>query len=390
MYFFICKRIASLKPKFGSTILSMFTNRYLTHLGILVLTFIFATSNIYAYGSSEEEFASDSLLYLMVEHEDLGYLIEEKIDLTGEDTASNKLFSGTLSGSTSPLTREKDDELRRESVSLTQGGTAVVKPNISGQEEEIRRDPVEYIVQTGDTAYGIADQFEVSVSTILWENNLTMNSYIKPGQKLLILPVSGIRHVVRRGDTISSIAKKYDADPEEIIVQNRLATGEDINIGQKLLIPGGRRIQIPVPVRWSPIQGVFDPGPSSSFAGNGQYIWPTTCKRVTQYFTWRHTGVDIACGNGVSVFAARGGVVVKASYAWNGGYGNMIIVEDDFGNQTLYGHNSKLYVSNGDRVVQGQVIAAMGSTGRSTGPHVHFEVRKAGKRINPFGYIKLK
>jgi len=392
-YFYLRRKWIRSKPKIGSSFLFIFTNNFLTPVSIVILALIITSTNIHVYAASrDEEFGNDSLLYLIVERDELGYLFEEKVDFSrGVQTQEYSVYARKLSSGASPLTNEEVEEATRP-LALTHGGTALIKPNISGDEEAIIDQPIEYLVQIGDTIYAIAEQFGVSLSTILWENNLTVNSYIQPGQKLVILPVNGVTHFVKRGETISRIAKKYDANPEEIVVYNRLTSIEDIGIGQKLIIPGGRRIPVAprIPSREN-IKGIFTaPTGTSPLVGTGNYIWPTTCKRVTQYFGWRHTGMDIACGNGVAIYASHSGVVVKAADGWNGGYGRVLIIEGDNGVQTLYGHNSQMYVKVGEVVTQGQVIAAMGSTGRSTGPHVHFEIRQGGRRTNPLSYVKLK
>ncbi|HLD82021.1 MAG TPA: M23 family metallopeptidase, partial [Patescibacteria group bacterium] len=169
---------------------------------------------------------------------------------------------------------------------------------------------------------------------------------------------------------------------------NRLASADAVAIGQNIFIPDGQKIQpAPAPTPWQSVKRIFTPDTTPSVSV-GTYIWPTSCRTITQYFGWRHTGVDVACGFGQPVYAARDGVIVKAAYGWNGGYGNVVIIDHGDGIHTLYAHNTEFYSKVGDFVAQGTVIAGMGSTGRSTGPHTHFEVHVNGSRVNPLSYIR--
>lgn len=246
-----------------------------------------------------------------------------------------------------------------------------------------RTEVVEYAVQSGETISAIAKKFNISVNTILWANNLSANSLIKPGLKLIILPVSGVLHQVKKGETLSALSKKYGIEVNKILIANQIITEEQISIGQNLIIPGGTIKQT-------------SPAANNSLASNlrkksnetkaGGYIWPTSARRITQYFGWRHNGLDIAGPIGTSIFAAKNGKVITAG--WNrGGYGNYIILQHSDGTKTLYAHMTKLYVNVGEQIEQGTVIGAMGSTGRSTGPHLHFEIIINGKRVNPLSYF---
>lgn len=289
---------------------------------------------------------------------------------------------------------------------ISVGGTAVTKPTIlPGNELPAvvtpdrpqatgRTEIVTHTVEPGDTIGAIAEQYNVSVVTILWANNLTTRSYIRPGDTLKILPTSGVLHTVKRGDTVSSLAKTYDAEAERIIAFNKLQKdGSDIIIGESLVIPGGekptprRTYTAPVAVS-TPLRDVAAPPPSIAAPAGSGYIWPTSVRTITQYYGWRHTGLDIAGPTGSPLYAARGGTVIKSQCGWNGGYGCMVILDHGGGITTLYAHASQLYVSVGDIVTQGQTLAAMGSTGRSTGPHIHFEIRINNRHTNPLQYIR--
>jgi murein DD-endopeptidase MepM/ murein hydrolase activator NlpD len=234
-----------------------------------------------------------------------------------------------------------------------------------------RKEIQEYIVKEGDTLSSIAEKFSISLETIIWTNNLTKNSPLKPGQKLIILPVSGILHQVRAGDTLSEIAQRYQAKIEEIISFNELESPDDIYIGDNLIIPGGKmppKIQIPS---------------TSSLPLNDKYfICPVAggC-RITQGLHFSNA-VDFSNGKcGEPILAAAGGVIQKVKYGWNFGAGNLVTILHQNGIVTLYYHLEKIFVSPGQSISQGEIIGTMGRTGRTTGCHLHFGVYGAK---NPF------
>lgn len=256
-----------------------------------------------------------------------------------------------------------------------------------------------YTVKPGDVLGSIASQFGIAVNTILAANNLTIRSIIKPGNSLKILPVDGVTHTVKKGDTLSKIALAYGAKTGDITQYNNLGeSGSGLTIGKEIIVPYGRAIvtatkpRVPtkpngLTMTERPVSGQL-PGSSLASANASGFIWPSGATIVTQYYGWQHTGMDIAGKIGLPNYAAKSGTVVKSQCGWNGGYGCYIILDHGNGVQTLYGHNTQLLVSPGEYVTQGQVIGLLGSTGRSTGPHLHFEVRINGKRVNPLTYIK--
>jgi murein DD-endopeptidase MepM/ murein hydrolase activator NlpD len=237
---------------------------------------------------------------------------------------------------------------------------------MSAEKKEIQ----EYIVEEGDTLSSIAEKFGISLETILWANDLNKNSVIKPGQKLIILPVSGVLHNVKSGDTLSEIAQKYQAKIEDIVSFNELENENDIYIGDILIIPGGK---MPSP---KPVSQPLAP------LAQGYFICPVFggC-RITQGLHW-YNAIDFSNGKcGEPILAAAGGVVQKAKYGWNGGAGNVVTILHPNGVVTMYGHLQTIFVSPGEQVSQGQIIGAMGKTGRATGCHLHFGVYGAK---NPF------
>ena len=273
-----------------------------------------------------------------------------------------------------------------------QGGTSIIKPDLAATKKtkRARTETIVYAVKGGDSVSTIAEEFEVGVSTILWENNLSAYSIIRPGDELAILPVSGLNHKIKAGDTISSLAKKYKIEEERILEQNKLVAGSALKIGDKILIPGGRKETAPrystkSYTGFSAIKDIVSAPNAKPVAGN-KMNWPTSASRITQYYSWRHHAVDIADKTGTPIYAADAGTV--ESTGWGRGYGNQIVIDHGGGKKTRYAHLSKFYVKSGDKVSKGQTIAAMGNTGWSTGPHLHFEVIINGRKYNPLNYIR--
>lgn len=372
--------------KSRNRVIHPFSRRYLIHVIIIALSFFTVTANLNANEVKREELGKTNLLASLVPTEDFG--VEEEGPIITTKKITRYLGQTGVENKAQLSEGGEAEELLPTTVA---GGSAVVQPILSPAEENLRqRDKiVYYTVQPGDTISEIGEKFGVTTNTILWENNLTAYSLVRPGDKLTILPFSGVQHKVGKNDTLTSIAKKYGVETEDIIETNVLASADDIRTGELLMIPGGKKpAAVPaytVPIRPRPSVAAT---PAPKVASTGEMVWPTTCHRITQYYRYLHTGVDIACKYGDEVYAAASGTVSRSQGGWNGGYGIYIIINHDGGKQTLYGHLSNLYVEPGETVAQGQVIGAMGSTGRSTGSHVHFEVRTNGSRQNPLYYIK--
>jgi len=251
------------------------------------------------------------------------------------------------------------------------GTTVSVKPQI-----------VDYQVLGGDTLASIAKKFNISVESIKWSNDLK-NDLIKPGQMLKIPPENGIVYKVVSGDTVYSIAKKYNVNAQNIVnfPMNDFADMDTfaLSIGQYLFVPGGEIL----PERVSPR---FVATIQAGVRGTSNFIWPTSGS-ITQYPVWYHMALDIANPGGPAVLAADSGTVTYAG-CLNWGYGCHIIIDHGNGYQTLYGHLSRYYVEAGDSVNQGSQIGVMGSTGMSTGTHLHFEIRSGGQLLNPLNFLK--
>jgi murein DD-endopeptidase MepM/ murein hydrolase activator NlpD len=248
---------------------------------------------------------------------------------------------------------------------------------------------VTYIVQSGDTVSSIANKFGVSIDTIRWQNNLASIDAIKPTQKIEIPPVTGMVHKVKRGETIYSIAKRYDVDAQQIINWpfNSYANDEifALAVGQTLVVPDGVK---PAEQLWDPKRYVARTTPDAGVvSATGQFVWPAAGK-ITQRYVWYHKALDISNKSGPGILAADSGTVVVAGWPDGYGYGNRVIIDHGNGFQTLYAHLAGISVGVGQSVNRGDVIGRMGASGRSSGVHLHFEIRQGGVIMNPLAYLK--
>lgn len=248
----------------------------------------------------------------------------------------------------------------------------------------IKPEIVDYYVKTGDSLASIAKKFNISVDSIKWSNGLK-SDLIKPGQVLKIPPFDGVIHKVEAGETVYSIAKRYQVNAQNIVnyTLNDFVDQETfaLAVGQLLFVPGGKIVP-EVPKATS----VFIASIQAGVRGSSNFIWPTSGV-ITQYPVIYHMALDIANPQAPSVIAADSGTVVYAGCI-NWGYGCHVIVNHGNGYQTLYAHLSRYDVDAGQSVSQGQQIGIMGSTGRSTGTHLHFEIRSGGQLLNPLNFLK--
>jgi murein DD-endopeptidase MepM/ murein hydrolase activator NlpD len=265
----------------------------------------------------------------------------------------------------------------------------------------------------------IAKNFNLKIETILWANNLVANSVLRPGDTLTIPSVDGIIYTVKSGGTLSDVAKKYNITTKILASANDLSANAQLKKGQSLVVPGARPPSIsippkptvsePAPVAAQPSAPEPEPAPSAptdfvpltpepeqthpnviprpALAAGEKLLWPTTRRSVTQYFSGGHPGLDIDGDYTDAIYAVDDGTVVSSGWN-NSGYGNMVLIDHGNGMVTRYGHGSKVYVATGQQVKKGDVIAMVGTTGRSTGSHLHFEVIIRGKRVNPIKYIR--
>lgn len=248
-----------------------------------------------------------------------------------------------------------------------------------------------YIVRDGDTLSSIAKLYDIPQSTILWANNLTNKSLIRPGDKLIILPIPGIPYIIKTGDTLASIAKRYGADSADIAGYNNI---DDATLvpGASIIIPGGEPTSTASPVKKSAVivrikkgkiyEPAHDVGPRGDASEIAYYIAPLFDYIETQGIHG-YNAVDLGAPKGTPIVAAAAGdVVVARAGGWNGGYGSYVVISHGNGSQTLYSHMSKVATYDGDHVQQGEVIGYVGTSGKATGPHLHFEIRNGIR--NPF------
>ena len=340
-------------------ILFPFNNRQVVHLIIILLTISVVFLNFKVQETRAEGFGERSLLFAMLTGDvDYNYeLVVETIDSAEKSTASsytNQNFNAV--GSQLGLS-ELDISFREDETvtTLAQGGSAIIKPEISSvsASQKHRDKTVAYTVQSGDTASSIASNFGLKTATLLWANNLSNYSYIKPGQTLQIPPTDGVLYKVKSGDSLSSIAKKYEGEIDEIIEYNKLVDASSLPVGETIMIPGGQpeTVRVATPRTVARVSQIFN-APSIPTGG---MLWPTTARRISQYYGWRHTGVDIDGDFGDPIWAAEAGTVTK-SLCQRTGYGCHIIIDHGGGKTTLYAHLQKLYVSAGEKVAKGQVL----------------------------------
>jgi len=250
--------------------------------------------------------------------------------------------------------------------------------------ERLRRSIITYTVQPGDTVQGIAIVYGIQPETIMWSNPAVEDTpdFLQIGQDLVILPVNGVYHTVAKNDTLDSIAKKYKAKIENIInVSFNNLPGPDFKIepGMKLIVAGGEKPFVPKVVT------TYTGSVPQGARGTGRFQWPTT-GAITQGYWWGHRAIDIGTATGTAVQAADGGFVSFAGWSTIG-YGNLIVIDHANGYVTYYAHLSRFNVVVGQGVRRGQLIGGVGSTGNSSGPHLHFEIRYNGTLLNPGAYL---
>ena len=266
-----------------------------------------------------------------------------------------------------------------------------------------------YTVQPGDSLADIAQQFGIDVPTLLGSNDLDDPDLLPTGLELKVLPIRGVLHRVAEGDTLNRIAERYELVVRDIMRANDIADSELIAVGDQLVLPGARPL-VRAPVEADPAPtGAAEPAPQArveqprtelasavvlppATAARPSFVWPAGGP-ITTYFGqvgWTsprgHAGLDIAAPWGAPVRAAAGGRVIVATRA-GGAYGVQVIIDHGNGLRTVYGHLSELHVGTGEQVERGEQIGLVGSTGFSTGPHLHFEIRQNGELRDPLRFL---
>lgn len=368
-------------------ILSVITHRFAIHVFVVLLTFAIVTTNVLrANEVRAEQFTQGSLIAKIFQPDE-----ETTVTASSATPVRTTYIDSTHSVKLIPhisSTLQNDSD----SVMVASNGSALVRANTLGGATGSSASTIQqYTVEGGDTISSIAAQFGVSTQTVLWSNNMTDSSVIKPGMTLYILPTSGVAHTVASGETVSSIAQKYGASSDEIVAYNHLIDASDLIAGVEIIIPGGKQ---PEPVQVKPQQTQLaslsrafttsSNAPANAVVTGGSLQWPTTTHRISQYFTGFHTGLDIDGEFGDPIYAADGGVAVQVG--WNGAYGLSAVIVHPNGLKTRYGHMQKVFISQGQSVSRGQTIGEEGSTGRSSGSHLHFETIVGSSFVNPFNY----
>lgn len=231
-----------------------------------------------------------------------------------------------------------------------------------------------HVVGKGDTVSGIAKDYGVSMDTICGSNQLSSYDIIRDGIKLRIPNKDGILHTIQKGQDIASVVKGYRASLEKVYGINKIKNFDFMPVGSDIFIPDAKPLNIV-------------PG----------FLWPSSYSRITSCYGWRrhpingnrhfHQGMDIRSKYGL-IRATKYGKVTFAG--WSGGYGRAVIIAHPGGWKSLYGHLSRILVRPGQYVKQGQYLARSGNTGYSAGPHLHFELIKDGRHLNPYRYLKFK
>lgn len=301
-------------------------------------------------------------------------IFQAESDVRGDDLFFER--KGSFSAETPDLKIVQDNFIY--GVSTPRVFTAQTLGSVLGDPfKQDQKEVIEYLVQAGDTVESVAQNFKISLNTLLWANNLPKNSTLRTGQVVAVLPVSGVVHIVKSGDTIGEISKTYKAKTEDVVAFNELAGELDIFIGDILIVPDGVMPAKPAP------------SVPASLA-NSFFIYPAEGK-ITQGIHW-YNAVDVANKCGTPVYAAAPGAVQRAKYGWNSGGGNLVTILHSNGIVTYYGHLMTIFVKPGDKVDVGTKIGLIGGgigmegAGISTGCHLHFGV--AGAKNPLSAYLK--
>ncbi len=296
-------------------------------------------------------------------------------EVKAEEIAPNSQNMALLQAVISPM----PEELQADTIEII-GGTSLmpdvaIAPTDSKSSKTISDDQISvYVVRKGDTLPEIAKMFNVTVNTIRWGNDIKGNT-VTVGQTLIILPISGVQHTVKAGDTLESIARQHKGDLEEVLQYNNLSKDAKLALGDVIIVPDGEIVTV------TPTKKKTSGTSVITSIASGYYVRPVV-GGVKSQGLHGHNGVDLVSAFAANILAAAAGeVIISRNSGYNGGYGSYVVIKHGNGTQTLYAHLSATTVSVGDKVVQGQIIGKMGSTGKSTGTHLHFEVRGAK---NPF------
>ncbi len=326
----------------------------------------------------------------------LAWVISQRVGTVLSSTGDTQAEEDALN-----LSVESKAEVPEFNLDVEQAWISRVATTHTILPQQPRESIVEYVVEAGDSVFSISKRYDIKPETILWANEDLLQDNpndLSVGQKLKIPAEDGVIYKWKKNDTIESIARKFKTDPEKILTwpDNNLDLSDPkIASGSLVMIPGGSRELKTwvVPTYWRANAGAtrgINAGcdtSGGSAVGSGGFVWPTASRLISGNDFWSgHLGLDIGAAMGAPVYAADSGVVVYAA-GIGGGYGLMVMIDHGNGFHTLYAHLSTLVARCGSNVGQGQTIAYSGSTGNSTGPHLHFEIRYGGAFVNPHDYL---
>lgn len=370
----------------------LFTNRLILHAVVAGLVVLTGVVNVQASEVRGEFYGSNNLLTNLINPDEANALEEVSASEAIINLGSTSYFDSFVVSSEA-IGADETYLLDETSVTTVFGGGALVVPVITQPQASVaQRTEVEtYVVQEGDVLGSIAEKFGLKLNTVLWANNLTYRSTIKPGQELTILPVDGVTYKAKNGDTISGIVKKYGSSEEKILAFNNLSDPSDLQIGQTLILPDAEPLKTATVRYTAPVSKIFTGGSSSPSVATGSWTWPTDGCYITVYFNqyYRyglHKGLDIDGDYTSNIYASRAGTITRASYFGN--YGNCVEIDHGDGYITRYGHLSKFGVSAGDVIGDGVFLGKMGTSGLSTGTHLHFEIMDGKTKVNPLNFIR--
>jgi murein DD-endopeptidase MepM/ murein hydrolase activator NlpD len=419
-YFILMRRLGWNSSR--TSLFSFLLDQKLVHVvvGLVTISIVFVNLSSDTKAQDLQDPGGKTILSTLISSEfgnaDEDQLIEETFDRERTITPTQQKYLDNLSSVKSEPMADLSQpdgsfDAPLDSTDVADGDSLKNDLVFTSPAKKDRSEVIDYTVEAGDTISTIAKKFDVGVNTILWQNNLNAYSVIRPGDTLSILPVSGVVHTVASGETVKAIAGKYGIPETDIANYNKLSAAGFLTIGQKLIIPGGRKegysqeqpkaysglallknLVTPRKENKQPTNIKVDasndeniPDDAKPTKGN-KMAWPTSGYRITQYYSWRHFAIDIADPVGTPIYASDAGVIETAG--WGKGYGNNIVINHGGGKKTRYAHLSKFYVKVGEQVDKGQTIAAMGNTGWSTGPHLHFEIIINGTKYNPLNYVR--
>jgi len=393
-YYLLIKNKLDKSPLLKSKVGLVFYNRYLIHVLLIVIALTVASTNILqANEVKREDVAKKSNLYKLVSPEELSFTEDEIVEKANFKDKKKKNYIDTSGVAVTNIPALTEKETTTEIAMLGDASALTSTAVLEGGYSKKRAETLAYEVQSGDTISTIAAQFGLKVSTLYWANHMSSSTTLKPGYTMTIPTGDGTLHKVADGDTLDKIIAKYKGDKEETILLNDIGNDELLVVGTEILVAGGTPPPPPPPPAKTPSSSIgssswgafWQPTNNSNVTG-GTLNWPSACRSISQNPRWGHIAIDINCSSGTGIYAAESGTVTVIPNRGNG-YGNYIIINHGNGMTTLYGHLSGFAVSNGQWVSRGQQIGYEGSTGWSSGPHLHFEVMVNGAKQNPWSYL---